>query len=188
MNKKIIFLILVGVIIVGMAYFLGTQKSEQNFVLRENTQVEDRNTDQDNVNILVKNFYSALESRNGKLLFSYFTPPTTPEEIKNFTWLTGADLAVKPMYRVFFRQRISNPKLMSTQMVDPSTFVINVSDQLIGIPSAGGETAVYTPRERNVVLTIIKSGDKWLVDKFTDPSNTLPGNASGTPKYSGFAQ
>lgn len=188
MNKKIIVMILVGVIIVGMAYFLGTQRSKPSLVVTENTPVADGNTDQDKVNNLVKNFYSALESRDGKLLFSYFTPPTTPEEIKNFTWLTGADLAVNPMYRVFFRQRISNPKLTSTQMVDPSTFVIKVSDQVIGIPSAGGESAVYTPRERNVVLTIIKSGDKWLVDKFTDPSNTLPGNASDTPKYSGFAQ
>ncbi len=140
------------------------------------------NSDQEMVNNLVKNFYGALEARDGKLLFSYFTQPSTTAEQSSFTWLTGADLPGTPVYRVFFRQKTSNPKIVSTQVND-TVFVVEISDQLTGIPSAGSETVVYTPQPRNVVLTIIKSGDKWQVDKFTDPSAK-----TGTEKYSGFAQ
>ncbi len=143
--------------------------------------------DQNNLNILVTNFYKALELQDGKLLFSYFTPPSTDKEKTDFNWLTGADLAGTPIYRAFFRQKISSPKINSTQGIN-SVFTVKVSDQLLGIPSAGSETVAYTPKPRNVVLTIIKSGDKWLVDKFTDPSNTSNTGNAGSPKYNGFGQ
>ncbi len=145
------------------------------------------NSDPILVNNLVNNFYTALESRDGKLLFSYFTPPTTPEEIKSLTWLTGADLAGDPLYRAFFRQKISSPKINEIIKVNDTTFSIKVSDQILFLPSAGSENTVYTPQPRKVIFTVIKSGDKWLVDKFTDPTNTKAGNA-GSPKYNGFWQ
>lgn len=140
------------------------------------------NSDQEAVNNLVKNFYGAIEAQDGKLLFSYFTQPSTTAESESFKWLTGADLPGVPVYRVFFRQKISSPKINETQVND-TVFVVKISDQLTGVPSAGSETTVYTPQPRNVVLTIIKSGDKWMADKFTDPLAK-----TGTDKYSGFAQ
>ncbi len=146
------------------------------------------NSDPILVNNLVNNFYTAIESQNGKMLFSYFTPPSTPKENKDFTWLTGADLAGDSVYRAFFRQKITNSKINEIIRVNDTTFAIKVSDQLTGIPSAGSEKTVYTPKTRSVVLTIIKSGDKWLVDKFTDPSNTSNSGNAGSPKYNGFGQ
>ncbi len=146
-----------------------------------------RSSDQPMVESLVNNFYKALEAQDGKLLFSYFTSPVTSEEKTSFNWLTGADLPGTPVYRIFFRQTISNPKINGIQVND-TVFVVKVSDQLTGVPSAGGETTVYTPQPRNVVLTIIKSGDKWMVDKFTDLSNSSNTGNAGSPKYNGFGQ
>jgi hypothetical protein len=143
--------------------------------------------DQNNLNSLVTNFYKALELQDGKLLFRYFTPPSTDKEKTDFDWLTGADLVGTPTYRAFFRQKISSPKINSTQGIN-NVFTVKVSDQLTGIPSAGSETTVYTPKTRNVVLTIIKFGDKWMVDKFTDPSNPTNSGNAGSTKYNGFGQ
>ena len=145
------------------------------------------NSDPILVNNLVNNFYTALESQNGKMLFSYFTQPLTSKENKDFTWLTGADLAGDSVYRAFFRQKINFSKINEIIRVNDTTFTINVSDQILFLPSAGSENTTYTPQPRKVVLTIIKSGDKWLVDKFTDPAKTSITNTS-TPKYSGFGQ
>jgi len=133
------------------------------------------NSDPILVTNLVNNFYSALESQDGKVLFGYLTPPQTAEEKTGFNWLTGADLAGEPIYRAFFRQKISNLKINETQKINDATFVVKISDQLIGVPSAGSENSVYSPQSRNIILTVVKSGNDWLVDKFTE-------------KYSGFAQ
>lgn len=146
------------------------------------------NSDPILVNNLVNNFYTALESQNGKILFSYFTPPKTSEENKDFTWLTGADLVGGSVYRAFFRQKITNSKINEIIRVNATTFTVKVSDQLTGVPSAGSETVVYTPQTRNVVLTIVKSGNRWMVDKFTDPANTSNTGNAGSPKYNGFGQ
>ncbi|MDO8610493.1 MAG: hypothetical protein Q7R95_08155 [bacterium] len=143
--------------------------------------------DQNNLNSLVTSFYKALELQDGKLLFSYFTPPSTDKEKTDFNWLTGADLAGTPIYRVFFRQKISSPKINRTQGIN-NVFTVMVSDQLTNIPSTGSETTVYTPKTRNIVFTIIKSSDKWLVDKFTDPSSSTNSGNAGSPKYNGFGQ
>lgn len=139
------------------------------------------------INYLVNRFYTALESQDGKILFNYFTQPSTPQEISDFTWLTGADLTAGPIYRAFFRQKISNPKIAVVQKVNDSTYVVNISDQIIGIPSAGSETAIFRPRSRKVVLAVVKVDDKWLVDRFTEPSRTSVGSTR-TSKYSGFGQ
>lgn len=146
------------------------------------------NPDQDAVNNVVKNFYNALESQDGKVLFSYFTQPATSQEKESFNWLTGADIAGTPIYRAFFRQKISDPKIVDTQKINDTTFLVKISDQLVGIPSAGGETKLYTPQPRNVLITMIKSGNTWLVDKYTDPSNTSNSGNAGAPKYNGFGQ
>ncbi len=146
------------------------------------------NSDPILVNNLVSNFYTALESQNGKMLFSYFTPPATSGENKDFTWLTGADLAGDSVYRAFFRQKITNSKINEIIRANNTTFTIKVSDQILFLPSAGSENTVYTPQTRNVVLTIVKSGDKWMVDKFTDPANTSNTGNAGSPKYNGFGQ
>ncbi|KKS30679.1 MAG: hypothetical protein UU93_C0033G0008 [Candidatus Amesbacteria bacterium GW2011_GWA2_42_12] len=72
-------------------------------------------------------------------------------------------------------------------MINDITFVVKITDQLLVLPSAGSEKTVFSPRLRNVVLTVTKVDDKWLVDKFTDPSKTTALNTS-TTKYSGFGQ
>lgn len=185
-SKRRLSVILLLVMLIGAAYLFGTQKNNTP----TSTQTANQTIDADKVivNNLVINFYSALESQDGKLLFSYFTPPITSQEKEGFTWLTGADLAGTPVYRAFFRQKISSPKIGDTQKIDYATYVVKVSDQLLGIPSAGSETVVYTPQTRNVVLTITKSGEKWMIDKFTDPLNTSNTGNAGSPKYNGFGQ
>lgn len=146
------------------------------------------NSDPILVNTLVNNFYTALESQDGKMLFSYFTPPTTSDENKDFTWLTGADLAGDSVYRAFFRQKITNSKINEIIRVNDTTFTIKVTDQILFLPSAGSENTTYTPQPRKVVLTVVKSGDTWLVDAFTDPSHTSKTGNAGSLKYNGFGQ
>lgn len=187
-TKRIVgILILAVVFLIGFVYLSNAQKTKLNSITPSSTPAAIESSDQIVVNKLVNNFYTALELQDGKLLFSYFTEPTTSEEKKDFIWLTGADLTGNPVYRAFFREKISNPKINKTTKIDDSTFSINVSDELTILPSAGSENTVYTPQPRQVVFTVIKSSDKWLVDKFTDPSKTTTLNTS-TTKYSGFNQ
>lgn len=186
-KKMVGVLVLALVLIMGYKFVSNTQKTKLNSTVPSSTPVAMQNSDQIVVNKLVNNFYTALELQDGKLLFSYFTEPSTPEEKKDFIWLTGADLTGSPVYRAFFREKISNPKINKITEVDDSTFSVNVSDELTILPSAGSENATYTPQPRQVVFTVIKSSDKWMVDKFTDPSKTAALNTS-TTKYSGFNQ
>lgn len=131
----------------------------------------------------MKTFYSALELQDGKLVFSYFTPPTTPEEKNGFNWLTGADLAEKPFYRAFLRIKISYPVVNDIQKVNDTTFIIAITDQLQTYSNAGEQVGWGSVQKRDVKLMVIKVGNDWLVDRFTHPS-TNP----GTEKYSGFDQ
>lgn len=186
-KKTVGILILALLFIMGFKYLSNPQKTNPNSTTPTSTPVAIQNSDQAVVNDLVNNFYTALELKDGKLLFSYFTEPSTSEEKKDFIWLTGADLTGGPVYRAFNREKISNPKINETIKVDDSTFSVKVSDEFTILPSAGSENTVYTPQPRQIVFTVIKLSDKWLVDKFTDPSKTTASNTS-TTKYSGFDQ
>lgn len=186
-NKKTSLIILALVLLVGLAYFFG-HKNNLGVTLFERIAYLDpkdqiNKSDEVAVRNLVKNFYKALEAQDGKLLFSYFTPPSTAEEKTSFNWLTGADLGADPFYRVFMRQKISSPKINDVIKTSDTGIVIKITDQLQGIPSAGNETGVYSPQQRIINFTVIKSGDKWLVDRFA-----VALTDTGIEKYSGFGQ
>lgn len=184
-----VIIILVIVAAIGAAYFLGTQKNNLGSTVPLGSPVATQsssqtiNSDQDAVNNLVKNFYSALGSQDGKLLFSFLTPPSTSEEKTSYSWLTGTDLGADPFYRVFIRTKILNPKIDVTEKANDTTYIVKVTDQIQGLSNAGQYAGWGSPQPRYVGLIVIKSGDKWLVDKFTDLSAK-----TGTDKYSGFAQ
>jgi hypothetical protein len=147
------------------------------------------NVDKTAVSTMVKNFYDALASQDGRLLFSLFTPPVTDQEKKDLSWLTGADLGAAPSYRVFLRTKILNPKIDETREISLNTVVAKISDQIQGYSNAGTDAGWGTPKDRfTVFMTLVKSGDKWLVDKYMDPANTLNKGNAGTSKYNGFGQ
>lgn len=163
-----------------LAYFLGMRKGDLGL-----SKVSSQTTvvDQDPVKNLVNNFYTALESQNGELLFSYLTPPSTSQEKVGLNWLTGTDLGQDAFYRVFLRARISNPRIDDSQKVNDDTVVVRVTDQVSWYSNAQN-IGWSSPKPRyDVLLTLIKSEGKWLVDKFTDTSEKI-----GTEKYSGFGQ
>ncbi len=162
-KKTVGILILAVVLIMGYKYLSNAQKTKLNSTTPSSTPAAIQSSDQIVVNKLVDNFYTALELKDGKLLFSYFTEPTTSEEKKDFIWLTGADLTGGPVYRAFNREKISNPKINETTKVDDSTFSVKVSDEFTILPSAGSENTVYTPQPRQIVFTVIKSFDELLV-------------------------
>lgn len=150
--------------------------------------------DQMIVKNLVYDFYADLEAREGKLLFSLMTPPVSVSEKADFGWLTGTDLVPvnphygePPLYRVFFRQNINISSVDEVLMMDANTYSVKATDNLTGTPSAGSEDKIFKPIPRKTVLTVIKSGDTWLIDKFTNSANTKLLNTS-TLKYSGFEQ
>ena len=185
-----IIIILVAVLVIGITYFFG-HKNNLGVTLFERIAYlapSDRINKNDGIAVrnLANNFYKALETQDGKLLFSYFTPPLTSEEKKDFTWLTGADLVGEPIYRAFFRQKISNPKINDVIKYTDTAILIIMTDQQREVPSAGNETGVISPQKRTTHFRVIKSDDKWLVDKFTEPLHNT-GNAI-TQKYSGFGQ
>lgn len=190
--------IILVVVAIGVAYFLGTRKNNSRStvpsIVPVGTPVATQssnpaiNPDQEAINNLVKNFYSALELQDGKLLFSFLTPPLTPQEKEGFNWLTGADLGTDSFYRVFLRVKISSPRIDDIQKVNDTTFVVRITDQIQGYSNAQN-AGWSSPQPRyNVLLTVIKSGDTWLVDKFTDTLNTASTGNAGTPKYNGFGQ
>lgn len=147
------------------------------------------NVDKNAVSTIVKNFYDALASRDGKLLFSLFTPPVTDQEKKDLIWLTGADIDAAPSYRVFLRYKILNPKIDETREINQNTVVARISDQTQSYSNAGTEAGWGVLKARYAVfMTLVKSGDKWLVDKYMDPANTLNKGNAGTSKYNGFGQ
>lgn len=146
------------------------------------------NSEQVVIDNLVRDFYSALNKQDGKLLFGYFTQPETSQEKADFAWLTGADLKEDAFYRVFLRQGISNPKINEVKRVNDTTFTVKITDQLLGTPSAGNEEGVRSPITRNVILTATKLENKWLADKFTNPSNTTNTGNAASSKYNGFGQ
>lgn len=147
------------------------------------------NVDNNAVSTLVKNFYKALESQDGKLLFSYFTPPSTDQEKKDLSWLTGTDRGGGYGYRVFIRSKILNPKISDTREINATTAVVTVTDQVQGLSNAGLDAGWSSPKTRlNVFVTVVKSGDTWFVDKFMDPTNTLNTGNAGSSKYNGFGQ
>lgn len=194
-GKKALILILALVLVIGGTYIYRMQKSNTitEPIVTQPTPTPTpfqltKETDEQLVNNLVNNFYTALEARDGKLLFSLMTPPVSATEKADFKWLTGADLVGEaPLYRVFFRQNINYLKIDEVRMIDNNTYEVTASDTLTIIPSAGSENTKYTPIARKTSLTFIKSGDIWLIDKFTNPANTKPANTSSL-KYSGFEQ
>lgn len=148
------------------------------------------NPDQQAVTSLVNNFYSALTNQDGKTLFSYMTPPSTSQEISDYRWLTGTDTVPTPFYRAFMRMKILNPKINDLQKVNDVTYNVSLSDQFQNWPNAGPSAGTWSsPQNRNsIVITAVNLNGKWLVDKFTDQSNTSGGSNAGTPKYNGFGQ
>ena len=175
-----VILLLILFSAVMLAYFLGIRKGDLGL---SNISNQAPVVDQDPFKNLVNNFYSALESQKGELLFSYLTPPLTAQEKVGFNWLTGADLGQDAFYRVFLRARISNPRIDDTQKINDNTVVVRVTDQTSGYSNARN-IGWSSPKPRyDMLLTIIKSEDKWMVDKFTDTSAK-----TGTEKYSGFGQ
>lgn len=194
-GKKALVLILALVLVIGGTYLYRTQTSNTvtEPIVTQPTPTPTpfkltKESDEQLVKNLVNDFYTALEARDGKLLFSLMTPPESATEKADFKWLTGADLVGEaPLYRVFFRQNIHVLNVDEVRMVDVNISNVKASDELTGTPSAGGEDKIYKPIPRKTVLTVIKSGDTWLVDKFTNPANTKPANTSSL-KYSGFEQ
>lgn len=187
-NKRHLIATLVIIVVVGIAYFLGTQKSNLSTPAVTQTSNQITNPDQEAVGNLVKNFYKALEAQDGKLLFSYFTPPTTDQEKTDLNWLTGADLVGNPEYRVFIRTKISSPKTDVTEKINDATFQVKITDQFQGLSNSGEIVGWSSPTSRYVVITMIKLDNKWLIDKFTEPSNTSNAGNAGTSKYNGFGQ
>lgn len=195
-GKKALVLILALVLVIGGTYLYRAQKSNTITapIVTQPTPTPTpfqltKESDEQLVKNLVNDFYTALEARDGKLLFSLMTPPESATEKADFKWLTGADLVGEaPLYRVFFRQNINILNVDEVLMMEGgNTYTVKASDNLTGTPSAGGEDKIYKPIPRKTVLTVIKSGDTWLIDKFTNPTNTKAANTSSL-KYSGFEQ
>ena len=132
---------------------------------------------------LIQNFYQAIENQNGELLFSYFTPPETPEEKESYNWLIGADLP-KPNYRVFLRIKISDPQIEEIKEIEKGKFQINGRDE-IHISKAPAYPEEIENISRKVSFIVVKTDKKWLIDKYKweDPNKIYR-----TEKYSGFGQ
>ena len=188
-QKRLYIVVLVVVVVVGIVYFLGTQKNKSGSPVSSGAPVATQISDQDAVKGLVNNFYTALTNQDGKTLFSYMTPPSTTQETANFSWLTGADLGANSFYRVFLRGKILNPVINDTQKVDNTTYVVKVTDQIQTYSNAGTTAGTWSnPQPRNnIIVTVVSLNGKWFIDKFTQSSTTISGNA-GTPKYNGFGQ
>ena len=143
--------------------------------------------DQDAIKNVVNNFYAALTKQDGKTLFSLMTPALTVDEESNYSWLTGADLGVNE-YRVFLRVKISHPQIVSIQKMTNTTYQVMMTDQIQGYSNAD-PVGWSAPQTRSaIVLTVVKTNGKWLVDQFTDQSRPPRSGNAATPKYNGFGQ
>jgi len=148
---------------------------------------QSNNSDQQAVTNVVKNFYNSLTNQDGKTLFRYMTPALTVDEESNYSWLTGADLA-PDTYRVFLRIKISDPQIKNVQKLDDTTYQVATTDQIQGYSNADPIGWSKPTTRSKIVMIIVNSNGKWLVDKFTDESNTSNSGNAATPKYSGFGQ
>ena len=205
LSKTLAFMLLITLPFAG--FYLGMQyqqQIDQDTVLLAQTQVKsisklpsptitpnkvaDLNQNQTAIKSLVNNFYTALTNQDGKTLFSYITSPSTADEKANYTWLTGADLGMDQFYRVFLRLKILNPQVVSIQKVDSTTYLVTVKDLLQAYSNADPIGWDKPESRSKISLTVVNANGKWLVDKFTDQTNTAGGGSAGTPKYSGFGQ
>lgn len=167
--SKIWIIVIILVLIVGGFFawhYFGTTKEE----------VKVRN--------VIQEFYGVLENQNGELLMNYFTSPETSVERDSYNWLTGADLPEESrFYRIFLRVKISNPSIEEVKKIEEGKFQVNVKDELQSYSNVTAEWG--SPNTRNIRFVIVRTGDKWLVDKYIweDPAKIYR-----TEKYSGFGQ
>jgi hypothetical protein len=173
-------------LIEGVGYTNTVDQILSTFKFMENSQTN--TPDQTAIRNLVTNFYRALTNHDGKLLFSYMTPPTSSDEKGNYDWLTASDQG-NQFYRVFLRSKISDPQINTIQKVNNTTYNVMISDQDPNFSNAGSTTGAWTPRTRNtIVIVAVNQSGNWFVDKFTDQSNTSNSGNAGTSKYNGFGQ
>jgi len=137
---------------------------------------------------LVNNFYSALENQDGKTLFGLMTAPKTQAEKSDFSWLIGENTGTTPTYRVFIRSKINNQKITSIEKQNDGSYLVSITDQFYQYSNAGQFVGFYNPQSRNVAILAVNTSGQWLVDKFTDLSNTSGSGNAGTTKYNGFGQ
>jgi len=181
----------------GQPYFTGMRvklpSSQHSLALQIlNIYVQRNNLDNPDamgINGLIENFYIALTQQDGKKMFSYMTPPSTSTEQSDYDWLIGANLGANAFYRVFLRTKILNPQIGTMQKVNDTTYQVSLTDQIQGYSNAGNTVGTWSnPQTRNITIRIVNSNNQWLIDKYTDTSNTTNSGNAGTPKYNGFGQ
>ena len=181
-NWKYILIVLILAIFVGGGIFGYIKYYIKEMVsLTKFSEIKKPKTPEIEIRRLIQNFYQALENQNGELLFSYFTPPQTPEEKESYNWLIGVDLP-EPIYRVFSRVKISNSQIEKIKEIEGGKFQVEGRDE-INISKAPAYPEEIETISRKVIFIVIKTDDKWLVGKYKweDPNKIYR-----TEKYSGF--
>lgn len=159
-----------------------------NAIIEQPSGISEQNKDETDIRELVSNFYRAFAAENGRLLFTYMTPPVTSQEKREHSWLTGADLGQNAFYRVFLRVKLSNPSIKSINRLNDKTAEVNVQDEFQSYSQSSAEWS--KPTIRNVMFTVVKiqtetKQEFWVIDKFTY-TGTVTRTYKGTEKYNGF--